>query len=343
AGPRASGRALAEEQHREHHADHGGQRDHREHQVRRPAPQRLEQHQLAARAEEAGDQADQDRARIPLDAPAGERERARGARDHRQRPDDVAERRGEAALLGGFDERAPDAPAKRRDERVDEPELAHARRMIRCDRMLRRLAVLLPLALLAPPAAAQDARVSVTTLELPTDEEGPPDPNPPFDLFRTTRYSYPYAIRDSLTGRQSVVRYRALQLENEYLRCVVLPDLGGHLYNCLDKKSGADLFYANKSLRKAQIGYRGAWVAFGVEFNFPVSHNWVSLSPVDYATRQNADGSASVFVGNVDRVYGMQWRVELRLRPGSSALEQHVALYNPSPVRRRFYWWNNAA
>jgi hypothetical protein len=190
--------------------------------------------------------------------------------------------------------------------------------------------------------AAAEVRVFEATLDLATDEEGPPDPNPPFDLFRHTRFSYPYTLRETLTGRQSVVRYRALILENEHLRCVVLPDLGGHLYNCVDNANGADLFYANRSLRKAQIGYRGAWVAFGVEFNFPVSHNWVSLSPVDFATRTNEDGSASIWVANVDRVYGMQWRVELRLRPGAAVLEQRVALYNPSPVRRRFYWWNNA-
>lgn len=110
--------------------------------------------------------------------------------------------------------------------------------------MTRGLLVLAALVLAVPEAkAADDVRVFETTLELPTDEEGPPDPNPPFDLFRTTRYSYPYALRETLTGRQSVVRYRALTLENEHLRCVVLPDLGGHLYNCVDKGSGADLFY----------------------------------------------------------------------------------------------------
>ncbi len=197
---------------------------------------------------------------------------------------------------------------------------------------------------LAPPAVARAAvRVWESTLELPTDEEGPPDPNPPFELFLSTRFSYPYTLRESLTGRQSIVRHRSLNLENEHLRCVVLPDLGGHLYNCVDKATGADLFYANRSLRKAQIGYRGVWAAFGVEFNFPVSHNWVSLSPVDFATRVHEDGSASVFIGNVDRVYGLQWRVELRLAGGTSLLEQRVALYNPSPVRHRFYWWNNAA
>ena len=71
------------------------------------------------------------------------------------------------------------------------------------------------------------------------------------------------------------------------------------------------MFYANASIKKAAVGYRGAWAAFGIEFNFPVSHNWVSMSPVDFVLHKNADGSASVIVGNVDRVYGMEWTVEL--------------------------------
>jgi hypothetical protein len=45
----------------------------------------------------------------------------------------------------------------------------------------------------------------------------------------------------------------------------------------------------------------------------------------------------------VDLVYGMQWRVELTLRPGRSALEQRTTLYNRTDVRHRFYWWTNAA
>jgi hypothetical protein len=49
----------------------------------------------------------------------------------------------------------------------------------------------------------------------------------------------------------------------------VLPDIGGHLYTCLDKISGQPMFYANPSIKKANIGYRGAWAAFGIEFNFP--------------------------------------------------------------------------
>ena len=68
------------------------------------------------------------------------------------------------------------------------------------------------------------------------------------------------------------------------------------------------MFYANPSIKKAAISYRGAWAAFGIEFNFPVSHNWVSLSPVNFIGKKE-DGSASVTVSNIDRVYGMEWSV----------------------------------
>ncbi len=50
-----------------------------------------------------------------------------------------------------------------------------------------------------------------------------------------------------------------------------------------------------------------------------------------------------MWVGNIDRVYGMEWVVELRLQTGSTVLEEHVTLNNRSDVRHRFYWWNNAA
>jgi tetratricopeptide (TPR) repeat protein len=191
------------------------------------------------------------------------------------------------------------------------------------------------------PSRAQ-VRVWEGTLTLPVYEEGNPDPNPPFDQQATTRFNYPYTLRNELTGERRNHDLRAIYLENEYLKCSVLPDIGGHVYTCIDKISGQPMFYANSSLKKADIGYRGAWAAFGVEFNFPVSHNWMSMSPVDFSHAKHDDGSASVTVGNIDRVYGMEWSVELVLRPGSTVLEQHVRLSNRNDVRQRFYWWSNA-
>src|SRR5215469_10868542 len=198
------------------------------------------------------------------------------------------------------------------------------------------------LSLLASIPVCGQVRVWEGVLKLPTYEEGPPDANPPFDQFAIARFNYPYTLRNEITNTRTEHEWRAVYLENEYLKCSVLPDIGGHLYTCIDKISGQSMFYANPSIKKARIGYRGAWAAFGVEFNFPVSHNWVSMSPVNYALTAHPDGSASVTVGNVDRVYGMEWTVELILRPGSTVLEQRVWLSNRSDVRQRFYWWNNA-
>lgn len=196
--------------------------------------------------------------------------------------------------------------------------------------------------LLASIPAWGQVKVWEGVLKLPTYEEGAPDPNPPFDQFSTGRFNYPYTLRNEITNTRTEHEWRAVYLENEYLKCSVLPDIGGHLYTCVDKISGQPMFYANPSIKRARIGYRGAWAAFGVEFNFPVSHNWVSMSPVNYAFAKNPDGSASIAVGNIDRVYGMEWMVELTLQPGSTVLEQHVTLSNRSDVRHRFYWWNNA-
>ena len=204
------------------------------------------------------------------------------------------------------------------------------------------LKILTPVLFLSLSMASAQVRVWQGTFTLPTYEEGAPDPNPAFDQYANSRFNYPYTLRDNLTNRRTDHAWRAVFLENEYLKCWVLPDLGGHLYTCIDKISGQPMFYANPSIKKAAISYRGAWAAFGDEFNFPVSHNWVSLSPVDFAFHTNSDGSASVIVGNVDRVYGMQWSVELVLRPHSMVLEQRVTLNNRSDVRHRFYWWNNA-
>ncbi|HEY7924237.1 MAG TPA: DUF5107 domain-containing protein, partial [Vicinamibacteria bacterium] len=194
-----------------------------------------------------------------------------------------------------------------------------------------------------PPAPLAVA-VSQSTLTLPTYEEELPDVNPRFDLFaRRPFLIYPYTTRTNLTDRSTPKTWRTLVLENEYLKLVVLPDLGGRIYSLVDKSSGQELFYANTAIKYADVAYRGAWVALGVEFNFPVSHNWMTVSPVDFATVRRADGSGSIWVGNTDRPYGMTWRVELTLRPGRSLLEQDTTLYNRSDVRHRFYWWTTAS
>src|SRR5262245_44589902 len=69
-------------------------------------------------------------------------------------------------------------------------------------------------------------RVWEGVLKLPTYEEGAPDPNPPFDQFSTGRFNYPYTLRNEITNARVEHEWRAVYLENEYLKCSVLPDIG---------------------------------------------------------------------------------------------------------------------
>src|SRR6266576_4705417 len=89
-------------------------------------------------------------------------------------------------------------------------------------------------------------------LSLPTYEEGMPDPNPAFDQFASNRFNYPYTLRDKLTSRRANHDWRAIYLENEYLKCSVLPDIGGHVYTCIDKTSGQSMFYATRRSKRPQ-------------------------------------------------------------------------------------------
>jgi hypothetical protein len=203
--------------------------------------------------------------------------------------------------------------------------------------------LLVAMAIVGHPAAAQ-VKVFAGTLNLISCQEGSSNPNPPFDQNASgTRFNYPYTLRDNLTEESAPHSWRAVFLENEYLGCSILPDLGGHLYTCIGKIAGRPMSYANPSIKSAEIGNCGAGAAFGLEFNFPFSRNWVSIAPVDFSYATRADGSASVWVGNIDRVYGMQGQVELLLMPGSTLLKQHTTLYNRSNVLHRDYWWSNAA
>jgi hypothetical protein len=192
----------------------------------------------------------------------------------------------------------------------------------------------------SPILASSLAQVWKGTLVLPVYAEGLPDQNSPFDQFGRPA-NYPYSLRENLTDNPLERSLRAIHPESMHLKRSVLPDLGGDLYTCTDSLSGQSMFYANLNINKARVGSRGARAAFGDEFNFPVSHNWVSLSPGDLNYASHADGSASVTVGNIDRVYGVEWTVEMTLRPGSSVLEQRVILANRSDVRHRLNWWNN--
>ncbi|MGO8819006.1 MAG: DUF5107 domain-containing protein [Terriglobia bacterium] len=193
-----------------------------------------------------------------------------------------------------------------------------------------------------PTALAENARVWQDNIEIPTYLLGAEDPNPPFPLGNAHRI-YPYTLLDDLTDQRAPKSYKAVYLENEFLKAIVLPELGGHVYSLYDKVNKHEVFYRNNVVKYGLVSLRGAWVSGGEEFNFPNGHTVVTVSPVAFTTRQNPDGSATVVVGDIDLVTEMHWEVALTLHPGRARLEQRVTLFNDTGLSRPYWYWANTA
>jgi tetratricopeptide (TPR) repeat protein len=194
------------------------------------------------------------------------------------------------------------------------------------------------------PVYAQAPSVREAPLVLPTYEPGPPNPYPALLDWQRRKWRpvYPYPFLDALSARRAEKTYKAVFLENEYLKITVLPELGGHVYEIFDKTLNRDVLYSNPVMKYAMVALRGAWVSGGIEWNFPDGHTLTTVSPIDYAMRLEADGSAAVAIGDTERVQGMQWEVIIRLRPGRRVVETEVTLNNRRVVPGRYWYWSTA-
>ena len=155
---------------------------------------------------------------------------------------------------------------------------------------------------------------------------------------------YPYTMQDHLYRTKENRTYKALFLENEYLKVTCLPELGGRLHSVLDKTEGKEMFHFNKVIKPGMIAMRGAWISGGVEWNAgPQGHTVTILSPVDAVIGRNADGSAYLEVSNLEKSLRTQWTVRVTLHPGKSYLDERIRIFNPTDGVNPYYFWNCTA
>ena len=198
-----------------------------------------------------------------------------------------------------------------------------------------------------PLPAKGSVRVWEEAKAIPTYRVEKPDVNPIFYGGRAYQGAkgpvYPYPLQDRLTDVRETRIYRALYLENDYLRICVLPEIGGRIFEALDKTNGYHFFYAQHVIKPALIGMLGAWISGGVEWNFPHHHRATSFMSVDSTVTEKADGSKTIWVGEVELRHRMKWLVGLTLYPDRSYLEATVKIMNRTPFAHSFLWWANVA
>ena len=184
-------------------------------------------------------------------------------------------------------------------------------------------------------------------LRIPTYPVGPAEPSPMFYAGRQYQGAqgaiYPYPLLDQLGDRREDRSYRALWLENEYLKLSVLPEIGGRIFSAEDKTDGYPFFYGQHVIKPALIGMTGAWISGGVEWNVMHHHRASTFMPVQSAVVENADGSRTVWVGETEWRHRMRWVVGLTLRPGRSVLEASVRMFNRTPLPNSVLYFANPA
>jgi tetratricopeptide (TPR) repeat protein len=154
---------------------------------------------------------------------------------------------------------------------------------------------------------------------------------------------YPYFRFDGFTDRPVEREWTVVELENPWIRVTVLPEIGGKIWSAVEKSTGKSFLYGNQVVKFRDVAMRGPWTSGGIEANYGIiGHTPNCATPVDYLTRQNPDGSASVVIGVLDLLTRTPWRLEVTLPADKAYFTTTSLWHNATPLEQPYYTWMNA-
>jgi tetratricopeptide (TPR) repeat protein len=184
-------------------------------------------------------------------------------------------------------------------------------------------------------------------ITIPTYPVGKPEKNPIFLENRVYQGSsgvvYPHPVIEKISDEKIEKTYHALFLENRYLKIMILPELGGRIQMAYDKVKQRHFIYYNQVIKPALVGLTGPWISGGIEFNWPQHHRPSTFDLIDFTIEDHADGSKTVWVSEVERMFRTKGMAGFRLYPDKAYLEINAKLFNRTPFAQTFLWWANPA
>lgn len=182
---------------------------------------------------------------------------------------------------------------------------------------------------------------------IPTYGIGKPEKNPIFLEKRVYQGSsgvvYPHPVIEKIYDKKEDKEWNAVYLENQYLKIMILPELGGRVQMAYDKTKQRHFVYYNNVIKPALVGLTGPWISGGIEFNWPQHHRPSTYQPVDSYIEENSDGSTTVWCSEVERMFRTKGMTGFTLSPDKAFMEIKVKLYNRTPNPQTFLWWANPA
>src|SRR5690242_10564313 len=163
-----------------------------------------------------------------------------------------------------------------------------------------------------------------------------PDPVP------TPTNIYPYFRFDGFTDQPVQKKWKVVELENDFIRVAIMPQIGGKIWTAIDKQNGKPFIYDNDAVKFRDVAMRGPWTSGGIEANFGIfGHTPGVATPVDYLTRKNGDGSVSCIISLLDLLTGTRWSMEIILPVDKAYFITRVLWHNGTPLDQPYYSWMN--
>ena len=159
-----------------------------------------------------------------------------------------------------------------------------------------------------------------------------------------TSSGLPFTMQSEYDRGRAPTDYDTYVLENDLLKAVFLPSLGGRLWSLYDKKNEQYLVAPNTVIRPCNLALRNAWFSGGVEWNCGIpSHHPFTCDRVYAATYTANDGTPALRIYNFDRGRAVTYQMDFFLPDDSDTLFVRSRIVNGTEKTVPIYWWSNIA
>lgn len=154
----------------------------------------------------------------------------------------------------------------------------------------------------------------------------------------------PYTLQDNYDRDRKIRKFHAAILENDKLKAVFLPELGGRLWSLYHKGLERELLYVNPVFQPGNLALRNAWFSGGVEWNVGIKgHNPLTCSPMYACQMEDEKGSPILRMYEYERIRDVVYNMDFILPEGSDVLFVKTTIENTASEDKYMYWWSNIA